>query len=166
MYEHGISRRLPMRDASTAGAETGCRSCTESPMPCASRCALVARAAASKFMLFSTRLCSNSATSAVRFPSAGSSLRSSIGTGGLLGTSRTGCCAMIFFKLASSSVGDSSLPAFDHAMARSLQPRPSTRMRTCSLSAASFADLLFSFASFASACVAVRQHEAAPHLSK
>eukprot|EP00965_Chrysotila_dentata_P126641 4187670-Pleurochrysis_carterae.AAC.1 len=36
---------------SSIGAETGCRSCTESPTPCASRCAVSARADASSTAL-------------------------------------------------------------------------------------------------------------------
>eukprot|EP00965_Chrysotila_dentata_P132261 4373349-Pleurochrysis_carterae.AAC.1 len=73
---------------------------------------------------------------------------------------------MMVFKCVSSSAGVSTLPAFDQAIAWSLQPSPSTRMRICSFSAPALAVLLFSLASSASACAAVFQHAADSHFSK
>eukprot|EP00965_Chrysotila_dentata_P072090 2381529-Pleurochrysis_carterae.AAC.2 len=70
-------------------------------------------------------------------------------------------------RCVSSSAGVSSLPAFDQAIAMSLHPSPSTRMRICTFSAPALAVLLFSYASSASACAAVFQHTAnSQHFSK
>eukprot|EP00965_Chrysotila_dentata_P198235 6178662-Pleurochrysis_carterae.AAC.5 len=57
--------------ASSTGADTGCLSCTGSPIPCAFCCAFADRADASAEALLATSAASNLATSTVRLPIVG-----------------------------------------------------------------------------------------------
>eukprot|EP00965_Chrysotila_dentata_P097863 3235573-Pleurochrysis_carterae.AAC.2 len=75
------SSLFPTIAASSCGHE-GCRSRAESPMPCDSRVAFDARAADPMASVVASCELSSSATSAARFPNAGSSFRWRAGTRG------------------------------------------------------------------------------------
>ena len=79
---------------------------------------------------------------------------------------RFDCCRMIVLRWEKRSAGGKAVPSFDHAQARSLQPRPRTRIRICSLSASSLADADLSLPYSVVAMAAVVQHAAEPHFSK
>eukprot|EP00966_Prymnesium_polylepis_P332432 7387930-Prymnesium_polylepis.1 len=135
-------------------------------MPLASRDALSARAAATIAAPPCASLSSSPATCAVRLPNSGSCLRAIPGAVGSVGIGRFDCARMIVLRWVKRWVGVNGFPSADHAQARSCHPRPRTRIRICSLSASSLADVEVSLEYSLVAWAAVFQHTGAPHISK